>query len=68
MDDEIKKQLNYLGLKNILEHWDESLAQANKRKISYHRFLTDIISREYQNTRERRRIARIKAEIGRAHV
>lgn len=61
MDDEIKKQLNYLGLKNILEHWDESLAQANKRKISYHRFLTDIISREYQNTRERRRIARIKA-------
>lgn len=61
MDDEIKKQLRYLDLSDLVEHWDEILAEANKKKISYHRFLTDIISRQYQSTRERRRLARIKA-------
>lgn len=61
MENEIKKQIHYLKLKSLAEHWDETLKSANKRKISYHRFLTEIISREYHDTCERRYLARLKA-------
>jgi len=61
MDNEIKEQLDYLKLKQLADSWDKTLAQANKNKISYHRFLEDIISREYQALKENRRQARLKA-------
>lgn len=61
MDIETQKQLNHLGLKKLAECWDETLAYAGKKKISYHRFLSDIIQREYQDAKERRRQARLKA-------
>src|SRR4030042_1088056 len=61
MDTEIKNQLEYLKLKQRADTWDQTLAQANKNKISYHRFLEDIISREYLSLKENRRLARVKA-------
>jgi len=61
MEDEMKKQLQYLDLNDLAAHWDEILSEANKKKLSYHRFLTDIVNRQYHETLERRRLARIKA-------
>lgn len=61
MDKEIKEQLDYLKLKQLAESWDKTLAQANKNKTSYHRFLEDIVSREYQALKESRRLTRLKA-------
>jgi len=61
MENEIKEQLDYLNLKQLAGSWDQTLAQANKNKISYHRLLEEIISREYLFLKENRRLARIKA-------
>lgn len=61
MDSEIKNQLEYLKLKQLSADWDKTLAHANKSKISYHRFLEDIVNREYLHLKENRRLARLKA-------
>ncbi|MBF0432808.1 MAG: ATP-binding protein [Fibrobacteria bacterium] len=61
MDNEIGEQLIYLGLKRLAETWDETIKLAGKKKISYHRFLSDIISDEYIHRKEQRRISRLKA-------
>ncbi len=63
MDNEIKKQLDYLRLKQLALSWDQTLADALKNKVSYHRFLEEIISREYMNLKEFRRQARLKAAM-----
>jgi DNA replication protein DnaC len=61
MENEIKEQLDYLKLKQLADSWDKTLAQANKNKTSYHRFLEEIINREYLALKENRRLARLKA-------
>lgn len=60
MDDNIKKELQFLRLKTIMENWDTILADAKSRQPSYQRFLTDIIEKEYNDKKERARFARIK--------
>lgn len=64
LDDTIKKQLEFLGLPNLIENWDLVFAQANKHNGSYHKFLTEIIEKEYQLKIEKQRLSRIK----RAHI
>jgi DNA replication protein DnaC len=64
LDDAIKKQLECLGLSNLTENWDKFFSEATKQKPSYHRFLTEIIDKEYHFRKERQRVARIK----RAHI
>ena len=37
MNDDLKKQLKFLGLQHLSENWDTICAQATKQKLSYHR-------------------------------
>jgi DNA replication protein DnaC len=60
MDEATQKQLRYLGLKQLSEHWDLILKRAAKEKPSYHRFLSNIIHEEYSYRKETRRLARLK--------
>jgi DNA replication protein DnaC len=60
MDDSIAENLNFLGLRHLKETWDTQLQKAQKNSISYHRFLSDILKRECEDKRERRRLARLK--------
>lgn len=60
MDEQLKEQLQGLGLKYLLENWDTILQDAKKKQSSYHRFLTNIIEREYAGKTEKARLARIK--------
>lgn len=60
MNETIKKQLQLLDLKNLLENWDNILKQANGKRLSYHKFLTDIIEKEYTDKKEKARLSRIK--------
>jgi DNA replication protein DnaC len=64
MNEELKKQVQSLGLKHLAQNWDELCATATKQKLSYHRFLTDILMQEYGLQQEKMRLAR----IGRAHI
>lgn len=61
MDADIKQQLNTLRLPKLAETWSQVLAMANRQKVSYQRFLEDIIREEYQHLQENRRLARLKA-------
>ena len=56
----VKKHLQFLGLKSIEENWNNILTLAQKDQPSYHRFLTDLIAKEYADKKERARHARIK--------
>jgi len=60
MDEAIKNQLQFLGLKNLQENWDTVLTEAKKKQSSYQRFLTNIIEKEYSEKKEKARLARIK--------
>lgn len=60
MDETIKNQLQFLGLKKLQENWDDVLAEAKKKQSSYQRFLTNIIEKEYAEKKEKARLARIK--------
>jgi len=60
MNEAIKEQLQFLGLKNTLENWDAIFAGAKKNQPSYHRFLTNIVEEEYAGKKEKARLARIK--------
>lgn len=60
MDNEIKNQLHFLKLENLQKEWDICLTDAKTKQLSYHRFLTDIINREYVYRKEKSRLARIK--------
>jgi DNA replication protein DnaC len=60
MDKEIKTKLDYLGLHVLLEEWDTFFFNAKKQKPSYHRFLTEIIEKEYLFKKEKARLSRIK--------
>jgi DNA replication protein DnaC len=60
MDEVIESQLKFLGLRNLPEQWDSILSEARKKKPSYHRFLAEIIGKEYAATKERKRLARLR--------
>jgi len=61
MDAEMKEQLDYLKLPQLADTWDKTLARANRKKLSYHKFLSAIIHQEYLALKEKRRLARIRA-------
>jgi len=61
MDKKLLEQLDYLGLDYLTQSWKEVMDVANKKKTSYHRFLFDIIQKEYLQRQEKRRIARLNA-------
>jgi DNA replication protein DnaC len=60
MDNALKKQLQYLGLAHLAENWETIQKHASQSKPSYHRFLTQILEKEYERKTERARLARIK--------
>ncbi len=60
MNEELKKQLQALGLKYLAQNWDELCAAALKQKPSYHGFLTNIMAQEYGLRQETNRLARIR--------
>jgi DNA replication protein DnaC len=60
VNEDLKKQIQVLGLKHLAQNWDELCATALKQKPSYHRFLTDILAAEYGLLQEKNRMARIR--------
>ena len=60
MDETIKSQLQFLGLKTTLQNWDDIFREAKKKQPSYHRFFTNILEKEYNEKKERARLARLK--------
>lgn len=53
------EELKKLRLYHILENWDKMLKDAMGKKMSYSRFLSQIIESEYQSKLERERLTRI---------
>jgi len=60
MDNTLKNQLQYLGFYTLVENWDVIMKEAGHTSPSYHRFLTQIVEKEYTAKAERARLARIK--------
>ncbi len=60
MDNRLKNQLQYLGFHTLVESWDSIMKETGKTRPSYHRFLTQIVEKEYAAKSERARLARIK--------
>jgi len=60
MDNPLNTKLRYLELYTLAENWDAIMKQASKTRPSYHRFLTQIVEKEYAAKAERARLARIK--------
>jgi len=60
MDEPNKERLESLGLKRLSRDWNDIILEARKKQPSYHRFLTDIIRKEYFDKKENIRLSRIK--------
>jgi DNA replication protein DnaC len=61
MSDEVPTtELRTLGLQNLADNWQAIVKQANQRRPSYHRFLSETLSEEYRQRVERARLARLK--------
>ena len=64
MDKEIEEKLRYLRLTELLVTWDEVMAQAKTKSLSYTAFVKQILDRECASKRERARLQRLhKAKI-----
>ncbi len=68
MTEEIKQMLAYLRLNSLLENWDHTLKTAQMEETSHHRFLKQVIEKEYaikqENARKRRlQIAKIPESL-----
>lgn len=61
MQDKLHEQLAYLGLDYLAGAWKEVMSSANNKKKSYHRFLTEIVEREFLQRQEKRRVSRLNA-------
>jgi DNA replication protein DnaC len=60
MDEDIKKQLQFLGYRYTLENWDTIFQEAKKEQPAYQSFFAKIIAREYADKKEKARLGRIK--------
>ncbi len=60
MDETIKQQLQYLGLRHLSKEWDSVLETAKKKQFTYQKFLTGILEKEYFDKTEKARLSRIK--------
>lgn len=64
MDKEIEEKLRYLKLTELLNSWDDVMAQAKTKSLSYTAFIKQILERECTSKRERARLQRLqKAKI-----
>ena len=60
MEQNLSEHLKLLYLPSLQKNWDALLAKATQEKPSYLRFLTDIITTEYNHRIEQRRLSRLK--------
>ena len=60
MDNVPLKQLHYLGFHQLAESWNAIVKKATSNHPSYHRFLREIIEKEYEGKSEKARLARVK--------
>lgn len=60
MDNGFKKQLQILGFHHLAENWDTILKEASQHRLSYHRFLQQIVEKAYEGKTEKARLARLK--------
>jgi DNA replication protein DnaC len=60
MDNVPVKQLRYLGFHDLADNWNTIMKKASRYRPSYHRFLSEIIEKEYESKTEKARLARIK--------
>lgn len=60
MDECVKEQLQFLGLRFTLENWDTILRETKREQSSYMSFLTKIITGEYAYKREHARLSRVR--------
>jgi len=69
MNEQLLKQLKALQLRDLLEHWDDTLAFARKRNLSHTALLKYVIEQEYRIRVERARRGRIhRAKIRNPYV
>jgi len=64
MNKEMEKILKHLRLWGLLEHWDEVIAEARRKRFSSERLLKHVFESEYRTKSENARILRRK----RAHI
>jgi len=64
MDDKMVSILKYLRLRNLLNHWDEYLATARKKRLSVERLLRLVLEEEYLAKCDNARLLRRQ----RAHI
>jgi DNA replication protein DnaC len=60
MNDELEKILKYLRLGGLLAHWDQWLAEAERRRFSDVRLLKHVLEAEYRLKNENARLLRRK--------
>ncbi len=60
MNNSLRVHLHYLGFHHLAENWDTILKDASQHRCSYHRFLEQIVEKEYERKTEKARLARIK--------
>ena len=64
MDKDLEEKLKYLRLTELLATWDEQLAQAKAKSLSYTAFTKQVIDREVAAKKERARLLRLhRAQI-----
>ncbi len=64
MDDELQAILKYLRLRGLLDHWDELLGEARRKRFSHERLLKHVLEAEYRVKSENaRRLRRQRAHI-----
>jgi DNA replication protein DnaC len=60
MNKQLAEQLKYLRLGALLEHWDDYLMLATKKRMSQASLLTHIVEEEYRTKKDNARILRLK--------
>jgi len=64
MDEKLVSILKYLRLRNLLDHWDEYMAMARKKRMSVERLMTLVLEEEYVAKCDNARLLRRQ----RAHI
>ena len=56
MNNSLRTNLQYLGFHHLAENWDTILKDASQHRCSYHRFLEQIVEKEYERKTEKVRM------------
>jgi len=69
MDDELKRNIKYLGLPGLVDDWPVYLQEAEKKRLNNDKFLQFIINKICEKKREHARVSRInRAKIPEKYV